>query len=98
MSLQRPREASLMPDADDDVIPEHDCPKQAFLDNHITKNFGITDQMVGFIPCPVCDTVDSSNWYPGSSRSSGPDCDESGSEQVHEIFPHIPVVPWDRGE
>jgi hypothetical protein len=41
---------------DDGVAdPGHDCPKQAFLDDPITEAYGVGSEMVGLIPCPVCD-------------------------------------------
>jgi hypothetical protein len=34
---------------------EHDCPKQAFLEDPITEHYGVGGEFVGSIPCAVCD-------------------------------------------
>jgi hypothetical protein len=55
-----------------DEIPEHDCPRQRFLDDPIAMEYKVASQVVGLIPCPVCDAADDdSKWYQGSSRNPG---------------------------
>jgi hypothetical protein len=33
----------------------HDCPKQEFLDDPITRYYGVGAEMVALVSCPVCD-------------------------------------------
>jgi hypothetical protein len=40
---------------DAEQYPEHDCPKQQFLDDPIAAAYGVGSEMVGLIRCPVCD-------------------------------------------
>ena len=35
--------------------PDHDCPKQEFLDDPITRAYGVGAEMVALVPCAVCD-------------------------------------------
>jgi hypothetical protein len=35
--------------------PDHDCPKQEFLDDPITRAYGVGAEMVALVSCPVCD-------------------------------------------
>lgn len=34
---------------------DHDCPREAFLDDPITVAYGVGSEMVGLIPCATCD-------------------------------------------
>ena len=36
----------------------HDCPREAFLDDPMTVASGMGSEMVGLIACPVCDAED----------------------------------------
>ena len=36
-------------------VAEHDCPRDAFLDDPITVHYGVGAEMVHLIACPVCD-------------------------------------------
>jgi len=44
-------------DAQDEAnrYPEHDCPKNQFLEDPITQAYGVGSEMVGLISCAVCD-------------------------------------------
>lgn len=35
--------------------PGHDCPKQEFLDDPITRYYGVGSEMIALVPCAVCD-------------------------------------------
>jgi hypothetical protein len=35
--------------------PEHDCPRDAFLEDPITVAYGVGSEMVHLIPCSICD-------------------------------------------
>ena len=37
------------------ALDEHDCPRDAFLDDPITRHYGVGSEMVHLIDCPVCD-------------------------------------------
>jgi hypothetical protein len=34
---------------------EHDCPKQAFMDDPVTREYGVGGEFAGNIACSVCD-------------------------------------------
>ena len=36
-------------------VDEHDCPRQAFLDDPITQAYGVGGEMLHLITCAVCD-------------------------------------------
>jgi hypothetical protein len=35
--------------------PDHDCPREAFLDDPITQAYCVGSEMVHLVACPVCD-------------------------------------------
>jgi hypothetical protein len=37
------------------AIPEHDCPRQEFLEDPITEAYGVGGEMLHLIDCAVCD-------------------------------------------
>jgi hypothetical protein len=39
----------------DDAVPDHDCPRDAFLADPITRYYGVGGEMLHLISCPVCE-------------------------------------------
>lgn len=54
---------------------EHDCPREAFLDDPITVAYGVGSEMLHLIACAVCDRPGNPCPHPSCERIVLEDCD-----------------------
>ncbi len=50
-----PGESMTLDDAEPSGPEPHDCPKEQFLEDPVTRAYGVGSEMVGLVRCPVCE-------------------------------------------